>query len=299
MTLKPLMAALTVVGVSTTVVAGAQAQDSRESIVVSADWVAEHLNDDNLVLLHVGEDTAYQSEHVPGAHFVSFMDIWHEDSHGGGDNLVLELPEPDRFQAMLRGWGINDDSRIVVYWGSEWVTPAARTIFTLDWAGLGGRTVLMNGGIGAWKTAGHDVTTEVPRRGNGNVTVRPRDDLIVDAKWVQEYTTEPGYALVDARSQAVYDGIRETRGRAGHIPGAGATPWTEFIDEEIMLRSAAEIEAVFAGAGVRDGDTVVVYCHIGQFATMAMFAARTLGYEVKLYDGAFQDWAQRDLPVER
>ncbi len=299
MTLKPLMAALTVVGVSTTVVAGAQAQDSRESIVVSADWVAEHLNDDNLVLLHVGEDTAYQSEHVPGAHFVSFMDIWHEDSHGGGDNLVLELPEPDRFQAMLRGWGINDDSRIVVYWGSEWVTPAARTIFTLDWAGLGDRTVLMNGGIGAWKTAGHDVTTEVPRRGNGNVTVRPRDDLIVDAKWVQEYTTEPGYALVDARSQAVYDGIRETRGRAGHIPGAGATPWTEFIDEEIMLRSAAEIEAVFAGAGVRDGDTVVVYCHIGQFATMAMFAARTLGYEVKLYDGAFQDWAQRDLPVER
>jgi len=293
------MAALTVVGVSTTVVAGAQAQDSRESLVVSADWVAEHLNDDNLVLLHVGEDTAYQSEHVPGAHFVSFMDIWHEDSHGGGDNLVLELPEPDRFQTMLRGWGINDDSRIVVYWGSEWVTPAARTIFTLDWAGLGDRTVLMNGGIGAWKTAGHDVTTEVPRRGNGNVTVRPRDDLIVDAKWVQKYTTEPGYALVDARSQAVYDGIRETRGRAGHIPGAGATPWTEFIDEEIMLRSAAEIEAVFAGAGVRDGDTVVVYCHIGQFATMAMFAARTLGYEVKLYDGAFQDWAQRDLPVER
>jgi thiosulfate/3-mercaptopyruvate sulfurtransferase len=131
------------------------------------------------------------------------------------------------------------------------------------------------------------------------VTVRPRDDLIVDATWVQEHATELGYALVDARSQAVYDGIRETRGRAGHIPGAGATPWGEFVDEEIMLRSAAEIEAVFAGAGVRDGDKVVAYCHIGQYATMALFAARTLGYEVKLYDGAFQDWAQRDLPVER
>ena len=299
MTLKPFVASLAVVGMSTMFVAGAAAQDSRESLVVSADWVAEHLNDDNLVLLHVGEDTAYQSEHIPGAYFVSFMEIWHEDSHGGGDNLVLELPEPARFQTILRGWGINDDSRIVVYWGSEWVTPTARTIFTLDWAGLGDRTVLMNGGIGAWKAAGYDVTAEGPRRGTGNVTVRPRDDLIVDAMWVQAHAKQPGYALVDARSQAVFDGIQETRGRAGHIPGAGATPWGEFVDEEIMLRSAAELEAVFAGAGVRDGDMVVAYCHIGQYATLALFAARTMGYEVKLYDGSFQDWAQRDLPVER
>ena len=298
MTWKPLVVTVAVVGVSATFAAGVAAQDSRASLVVSADWVAEHLNDDNLVLLHVGEDTAYQSEHVPGAHFVSFMEIWNEDSHGG-DNLVLELPDPARFQAMLRGWGINDDSRVVVYWGSEWVTPAARTIFTLDWAGLGQRAVLMNGGLGAWKSAGHEVTAAVPSRGHGDVTVRPRADLIVDAMWVQEHAAQSGYALVDARSQAVYDGIRETRGRAGHIPGAGATPWTEFVDEDLLLRSPAEIEALFTAAGVRDGDAVVAYCHIGQYATMALFAARTMGHEVKLYDGAFQDWAARDLPVER
>ena len=298
MTLKPFVLTLAVVGVSTTLVPGVQAQDSRESLLVSADWVAEHLNDDDLVLLHVGEDTAYQSEHIPGAHFVSFMDIWNQNSHGG-ENLVLEVPEPARFQALLRGWGINDDSRIVVYWGSDWVTPTARTIFTLDWAGMGDRAVLMNGGLAAWKAAGHAVTAEAPHGGNGNVTVRPRDDLIVDAMWVQEHAMEPTYTVVDARSKAVYDGIRETRGRAGHIPGSGSTPWGEFIDEEGNLRSPDEIEAVFAGAGVREGDTVVAYCHIGQYATMAMFAARTLGYDVKLYDGAFQDWAARDLPVER
>jgi thiosulfate/3-mercaptopyruvate sulfurtransferase len=105
--------------------------------------------------------------------------------------------------------------------------------------------------------------------------------------------------LVDARAQVVFDGVREDRGKAGHIPGAGSTPYGEFVDDELMFKSATEIQSIFEAAGVKRGDTVVAYCHIGQYATLAMFAARTLGYEVKLYDGAFQDWAARDLPVER
>ena len=298
MTLKPLVATLAVVGVSVSFVSTVVAQDARDALLVSAAWVAQHATDDDLVLLHVSSDSAYQVEHIAGAHHVNFMEIWHRDSHGGGE-LVLELPEAERFQQLLRGWGVDDNSRVVVYWGEDWVTPTARTVFTLDWAGLGDHTVVMNGGLGAWKLAGHPVMATATPAGYGNVTIRPRDDLVVDADWVQGHATAAGYALVDARAQVVFDGVREDRGKAGHIPGAGSTPYGEFVDDELMFKSATEIQSIFEAAGVKRGDTVVAYCHIGQYATLAMFAARTLGYEVKLYDGAFQDWAARDLPVER
>ncbi len=277
--------------------AGATEQDARSRLLVTADWVAERLGDPGLVLIHVGDEDDYRAEHIPGAHYASHRAISHPSSHGDGP-LILELPEPDVLQETLRGWGIDDDSRIVVYWGSEWVTPTARVVFTLAWAGLADNTVLLDGGIDAWKAAGHSVTDAVPPAGAGSVSVRPRTDLVVDAEWVQAHAGQPQYALLDGRPAAFYDGVREDRGKAGHIPGAGSVPWTELIDESLHLRSPAELTALFAAAGVEPGKRLVVYCHIGQYATLVIFAARTLGYDAVLYDGAFQDWAQRDLPVE-
>lgn len=289
-----------VVGLSLPSIGHAQgpSANARDRILVSADWLAEHRGDPGVVLLHVGEKEDYAAEHVPGAVLVDgHYDLSDPDSHGGG-GLVLELPEPGYLQGKLRAMGVSDDSRIVVYWGSEWVTPTARVLFTLLWAGLGDRTVLLDGGLDAWKAAGHPVTAEVPTPAPGNVTVRPRSDLVVDAAWVQQHGTASGYHLVDGRAAAFFDGIRADRGKEGHIPGAGSLPWTELIDERLHLRSPAELRALFDKAGVAPGDTVVGYCHIGQYATMVLFAARSLGHEVRLYDGAFQDWAARGLPVE-
>jgi len=116
---------------------------------------------------------------------------------------------------------------------------------------------------------------------------------------VQAHEQAAGYHLVDARAPAFLDGVREDRCVAGHIPGAGNVYWTTLIDEEsLLLHSPAELRELFAAAGVKDGDTVVGYCHIGQYATLMLFAARLLGHDVLLYDGAFQDWATRGLPAE-
>jgi thiosulfate/3-mercaptopyruvate sulfurtransferase len=68
--------------------------------------------------------------------------------------------------------------------------------------------------------------------------------------------------------------------------------------EDLKLKSAEELASVFAKAGVQPGDTVVTYCHIGQQATATLFGAMTLGHPVLLYDGSFEDWARRELPVE-
>ena len=75
-------------------------------------------------------------------------------------------------------------------------------------------------------------------------------------------------------------------------------PFDTLTSAEVELKPADEIAAVFTKAGVKPGDTVITYCHIGQQATAVLFAARTLGYKVMLYDGSFEDWSRRDLPVE-
>ena len=274
-----------------------QTGDPRAEILVGAEWLAEHIDDPELVMLHVGDSADYAAEHIPGAHYIT-RDQISQPRSDDPNALVLELPEPADLEQLLESHGISDASRIVVYWGSEWVSPATRVVLTLDWAGLGEHTVLLDGGIEAWKRAGQPVTDVAPTATQGTLSLSPQAELIVDVESVRQFSDQPGYALVDARSYEYFSGAREGRVKTGHIPSAGSTHWMEMVDDSLMFKSAEELVHVFREAGVEPGDTVVGYCHIGQYATVALFAARTLGHEVRLYDGSFQDWASRDMPVQ-
>lgn len=283
---------------------GAGAQSARDRLLVDTGWLAERLGDADLVLLHVGPEEEYAAEHIPGARHITLDVISAPEDHAGGSRLSLELPEPAALARTLEGLGISDDSRVVVYWGGDWVTPAARVVFTLDWIGLGGRTVMLQGGMAAWKAAGGAVTAEVPAAGHGRLTPRQRSGLVVSADWVHERLSGREFRIVDARAPVNYDGIQPTYlhrqpVRRGHIPGAVSIPVFSLLDEEGRIRPEPELRTLFDEAGVRPGQTVVGYCHLGQYATLLLFAARTLGYDVKLYDGSFQEWGSLErLPVE-
>jgi thiosulfate/3-mercaptopyruvate sulfurtransferase len=271
------------------------------SLLVDAGWLAEHLDDPGLVLLHVGAKEEYEREHIPGARYVSQSDLALTREEGA---LYLELPKPEVLRATLEGLGISDDSRIVVYYGNDWVSPATRVIFTLQYAGLGARTSLLDGGMNAWARDGHAVTAELPPARAGSLSPLRVQPIVVDAEYVRDKIGKRGFAIVDARNAAFYDGVqtggmREQPHRAGHIAGAKNIPFTELADDRLLVRPAADLAALFAKAGVQPGDTVVAYCHIGQQATATLFAARTLGYPVLLYDGSYEDWSRRaELPVE-
>lgn len=268
-------------------------------LLVSAGWLADHLDDPNVVVLWVSAEESYAEEHIPGAVLVGRDEMSHPGSHSA-DALVLELPEAAAFQRALRAWGVNDDSHVVVAFGAdERVTFASRLMFTLDWAGLGSRSSFLDGGLVAWKAGGHPVTSEVTTPAPGNVTISPRANLVVDADWIQANGGSAGVQVVDARAPAFFDGVREDRGVAGHIPGSGNVHWMTLIDEETLrLHPVETLRALFEAAGVAAGDTVAGYCHIGQYATLMLLSARILGHDVVLYDGAFQDWATRGLPAE-
>lgn len=293
--------------------AGAAAQSgklTRNDLLVSSDWLAKELETPKLVLLHVGEKAEYDAGHIAGARFLDLHEI-SSPMTMDTTRLALEMLPPDQLRERFEQLGISDDSRVIIYYGNDWVSPSTRALLTLQYAGLGPRAAMLDGGMQEWKKGNRPVTTEVPPPPKrGTLTPRPAVPLIVDADFVKSHIRTPGYAIVDARNTVFYDGPIQDPGGTdamghprqkiipGHVPGAVNIVFESVFDDTNHLLPEARLREMFVRAGLKPNDTVVAYCHVGQQATALLFAAEALGYHVRLYDGSFQDWTRRGLPVE-
>lgn len=280
--------------------APAWAEAAPGRLVVSTDWLAKRLAQRDLVVLQVGDRAGYEAGHIPGARLVTLADI---AAPMGGEALTLELPDPEALRAKLAALGISDRSQIVVVPTREGLQSATRVVFTLDAAGLGRRTVLLDGGTAAWAAEGRALSKALPAVTPGRLSAIKYRPLVVDADFVRRNLSAPGYAVVDARTPEFYAGTRAGGSpsrphRPGRIAGARSVPFTSVTTPDLRLASREEIAARFKAAGVKPGDTVITYCHVGQQATATLFAARALGYDVRLYDGSFEEWSRLGGPVE-
>lgn len=265
---------------------------------VSTAWLESHLHDPSLVLLQVGEESQYKSVHIPGARFVRLADV-----AATSGKLSLEMPTAPELRQRLEGLGISDGSRVVVYFGNNQISVATRIWFTLQSAGLGAHADLLDGGMPKWRREGRPLTDRVTAAAPpGTLAPFNLQPTIVDAAFVRAHARQPGYVLIDARAAMYYDGLEQSGAeghyRRGHIPGAHSLPFTSIINDDLTLKTPAELLALFRKTGVKPGDRVIAYCHIGQQATAVLFAARAVGIDAILYDGSFEDWTMRDLPVE-
>ena len=275
--------------------AAAAAQVPDTSLLVSTDWLARHLNDRTVVVLQVVHDTAeFRQGHIPGARVVRYESF----TTNRGD-LGTELPAVDELRQLFETLGVSDDSHVVLYTGMTGMAPmASRAFLTLDY--LGHRRIsLLDGGLVRWQAEGRPVTTEVAHVTAGHMTPRPRA-VVVDAMWVNAHTGKSGYAFIDSRTTPEYLGTGERGGikSEGHIAGARLLEWQQlfanadssrFLDPKAIAKLYAERSA--------PGDTLVTYCLVGYRASMTYFGARLAGLPVLLYDGSYQDWAHRALPV--
>lgn len=272
---------------------------ARSSLLISTDTLASHLHDPDLVLLHVGDAKAYKAAHIPGARLVQLADVDADNA-----KLTLQMPSAAVLRQRLAALGVGDQSRIVVYCGNDWVSPATRIMFTLQSAGLGAHARLLDGGMPKWRREGHPVTDRAGAAPTpGDLGALHLHAPIVDAAFVRAHARQPGYVLIDARAPVYYDGTEpggdHAHMRRGHIPGAHNLPYSSVFNDNLTLKTRAQLLSLFRDAGVKPGDRVIAYCHIGQQATAVVFAARLVGINARLYDGSFQDWSIRDLPVER
>ena len=272
----------------------ASARKDSNALLVSTAWLGEHINDRGLVIISVGSRASYDAGHIPGARFVEMSAI-----STSAPGATLEIPPVDKLKAAFEDLGVSNNSRIVICFLANYISPSTRVFFTLDYIGLGGQTSLLDGGFEAWRAEGRTVTTEAPQIARGTITPHPRPELIVDAAWVSSNLNKPKIAIVDARTPEFYTGASVGRmPRAGHIPSAVNVPFSSLADSANKLKDSTTLRKMLADAGIKQGDQIVSYCHIGQQATVVYFVAKYLGYDARLYDGSFEDWSRRsELPV--
>jgi thiosulfate/3-mercaptopyruvate sulfurtransferase len=265
----------------------------REPAIVSAAWLTQHASERNVVVLAVlHSEEEFERGHIPGARFIAYGDI--TTTRNG---LMTELPDAARLRQIFVGAGVTDDTRVIVY--SDMPLMASRAFFSLEFLGQR-HAAILDGGLKTWQAQGGRLVRDAPVIRQGKLTTHERPELIADAAWIRSHLKSPHVALVDTRSDVEYRGAGERHGMPslGHIPGARQLQWQELFEDpdEGVFRDAEQLANIFRARAAR-GDTVVTYCYVGYRASMTYLVARALGYEAKLYDGSYQDWARRSLPL--
>ena len=285
----PLLATLVVVFITPL-----RAQDP--DVLVSTEWLAEHLEDESLVVLHVamGHDNA-PSELIPGARVVDYHAIAVEV-----DGLPIELPPVDDLVEIFRAAGVSNDDHVVVY-GTGSAHLAARVFMTLEYLGHRGRTSMMDGGLETWKLEHRPTVGKATHAYRGTFEPRVRDDVLMSADDVAARIGDAGVTLIDARPENEYTGERVGRNaRGGHIPGAYNLYWEDLLisEDQPRLKELTLVQRRFDEAGASKNGIVVNYCQIGMRASYTYLISRHLGYDARFYDGSWADWAPRsELPA--
>lgn len=273
---------------------------SRSDVLVDADWVEAHLNDPNVVLVEVDEDTsAYDKGHIPNAIKID----WKEDLQ---DPVRRDFIDRTGFEKLLSERGISNDDTVVLYGGNNnWFAAYAYWYFKL----YGHHNVkLLDGGRKKWELDSRELTDEVPNRPATNYTAQEPDpsirafrDEVVDAIGTKD--------LVDVRSPDEFVGKllapahlpQETSQRPGHIPTARNIPWAKTANEDGTFKSDEELRELYTEAGVDLNKDIIAYCRIGERSSHTWFALHELlGLEnVKNYDGSWTEYGSLvGVPVE-
>jgi thiosulfate/3-mercaptopyruvate sulfurtransferase len=272
-------------------------------VLVSTDWVAEHLEDPGVVVAEVDENPdLYDEGHIPGAVKLH----WRNDLQ---DPVERDLVDKRTFERLMGERGISNDSTLVVYGDkNNWF--AAYAYWYLKTYGHPDVRIL-NGGRQKWIDEGRELTAELPSPAAASYTASERDESIRAYRdQLKDWLGAAGRALVDVRSPGEYAGDliappgyeQEGAQRAGHIPTAASIPWATAVQDDGTFKPADQLREIYGVKGVTPDKEVVAYCRIGERSAHTWFVLRELlGYEkVRNYDGSWTEWGNLvDVPIER
>ena len=271
-------------------------------VLVTTDWVAEHLNDPKVKLVEVDVDTAsYDKGHVRNA--IGWN--WQTDLN---DRVVRDVVDPRTFAELCRRSGINPDDTVVFYGdNNNWF--AAWAFWQFKYHGHKD-TRLMNGGRKKWELEKRELVTEKPGFPRSNYPVPATDETIRAYRREVEDTLGRGSVnLVDVRSPDEYTGkviappgMTETAQRGGHIPGAKNIPWGKAANDDGTFKNPDDLRRLYADAGWDANKPTIAYCRIGERSSHTWFVLKhLLGFpNVRNYDGSWTEWGNMVRnPVEK
>jgi thiosulfate/3-mercaptopyruvate sulfurtransferase len=278
----------------------------RDDVLVTTDWLAGHLNDPDIRIVEVDEDTdAYGRGHIPGAVAVN----WNTDLQ---DPLRRDFIDPEQFAKLQDSIGVSPTTTVVLYGGNNnWFAAYAYWYYKVYGHGP---VKLLDGGRKSWELEGRELTADSPAvDASGGYPVNQPDFSIraFRDQVLADYVNRPGRSLVDVRSPEEYRGEKlapdhlpqEAAQRPGHIPGAANIPWLKAVDGETgKFLSDEQLGALYGGQGIDAGKDVVAYCRIGERSAHTWFALHELlGYQnVRNYDGSWTEWGSLvGVPIER
>ena len=274
------------------------ATDEAMDTLVTTDWLSQHLDDSDLVVLDctvrmepdesggvrtVSGRPDYESGHIPTAGFADLKGPLSDvDS-----SMDFALPTPKAFCAAMGALGVGDDSRVVLYDGfnSVWAT---RVWWMLRWVGFDQAAVL-DGGLAAWTAEERPLSTEPANHEARELTPVVRPELVADRDEVFAAINDDAVSLIDVMHEPHFRGDMAMYGRPGHIPSAVNIPSMALFDDSGRFRPHEELEAMFAG----DREArAITYCGAGVAASANAFVMSRLGFtDVAVYMGSLQEWA--------
>jgi thiosulfate/3-mercaptopyruvate sulfurtransferase len=280
-------------------------QYAHPEVLVSTDWLAEHLNDPGLRIVESNEDVLlYDTGHIPGAVHID----WRLDLQ---DPIVRDYISREAFADMCARNGIKPETTCVFYGDkSNWWACYALWAFRL----FGHKNVkILDGGRDKWIKEGRALTREKPKFSPATYPVPPqRYDEEIRAFYEESLAhMQAGKPMIDVRSPGEFKGEvthmpeypQEGVLRGGHIPGAKSVPWKTAVNDDGTFKPAAELHKIYnENCGLQQGDDIIAYCRIGERSSHTWFVLHyLLGYEkVRNYDGSWTEWGNRvRAPIER
>ena len=272
--------------------------------LVSTDWLAQHIDVPNLVILDASfvmpgspRDPAkeFAERHIPGA---VYFDIDGVSDHS--IDLPHMLAQPQDFATAVRRMGVNAESKIVVY-DSEGIFSAPRAWWNFRAMGHGDVAVL-DGGLKKWLAEGHAVETGWREPPHGEFKSHPVPALVRDIDAVRGALKSGAEQVIDARAGARFRGeTPEPRAglRSGHMPGARNVPFGDLVNPDGTLAAPEQLKATFEAAGVDLAAPITTSCGSGVTACVLALALARIGREdVAIYDGSWTEWGGReDTPI--
>ncbi|HEV7126722.1 MAG TPA: sulfurtransferase [Ktedonobacterales bacterium] len=273
-------------------------------VLVSTEWVAQHLNDPAVRLVEADEDPLlYEVGHLPNAVKLD----WHTDVQ---DPLRRDFVSRQAFEELLGRYGIGADTTVVFYGDkNNWYAAYSYWLFRM----YGHHDLrLMNGGRTKWEQEGRQYTKDVPQVTPTTYHAAAADlSLRAFRQQVEQVLGQAGVAaLVDVRSNDEYTGKlvhmvnypQEGASRGGHIPGAQNIPWATAANADGTFKSADELKQIYGGKGITPDKDVIAYCRIGERSAHTWFVlTQLLGYpSVRNYDGSWTEWGNLvNAPIEK